>query len=568
MKWERAGRQPFELTAGSLLGYDMTPTDIVNISRPLSEMARLQPDTPAIIFPRKARTLTFQELDQDSNRMATGLVRIGIGRGMKTALLVPPSPELFALTFALFKVGAVPVFIDPGIGARNMKGCLAEAEPEAFIGIPKAHLARRLLGWGRSSIRITVVVGGGAFWGGVPLTQVCSQEIGDLPFAPADTLRSDPAAVLFTSGSTGPPKGAVYSHGTFAAQIDALRELYDIRPGEIDLPTFPLFALFAPALGMTALLPQMDFTRPGSVDPRQIIGPAGQYSATTMFGSPALLNRVGRYAAPRNITLPHLKRVISAGAPVSAAVLERFSALLPPDAEIFTPYGATEALPVSSIGSREVLSETGAMTGEGHGVCVGRPVASISLAIIPVSDAPIAEWNDDLALPTWEVGEIAVRGPQVSSSYLNRPEATRLAKIPDPAGGVWHRMGDVGYRDNSGRIWFCGRKAHRVQTSQGALYTIPVEGVFNTHPAVFRTALVGLGLKGSQQPVLCVELETKTATPAQERIRRELLELGSRYPHTRNIRQILFHPAFPVDIRHNAKIFREKLAVWAQDKLS
>lgn len=546
----------------------MTSNDIVNISRPLTEMALLQPDTPAIIFPQRKCTLSYRELDQESNRIACGLGRIGIGRGMRTALLVPPSPELFALTFALFKIGAVPVFIDPGIGARYMKGCLAEAEPEAFIGSPKAHLARRLLGWGRVSIRLTVVVGGGALWGGVPLTEIRRQEIGNLPFFAAQTLHHDPAAILFTSGSTGPPKGAVYTHGTFTAQVDALRELYDIRPGEIDLPTFPLFALFAPALGMTALIPQMDFTRPGTVDPRQILGPAAHYSATTMFGSPALLNRVGRYAAAHSIRLTNLKRVISAGAPVPAAVLERFAAMLPADAEIFTPYGATEALPVSSIGSREVLAETGAMTGEGHGVCVGRPVKSISLAIIPISDDPIDVWSDDLPLPTGEVGEIAVRGPQVSSAYLNRPEGTRLAKIPAPAGGVWHRMGDVGYLDSSGRIWFCGRKAHRVVSAQGVLYTIPVEGIFNTHSKVFRTALVGLGQAGSQRPVLCVELENRSGKAELELIRRELLELGSRYPHTKDIREILFHPAFPVDIRHNAKIFREKLAVWAQEKLS
>jgi len=208
------------------------------------------------------------------------------------------------------------------------------------------------------------------------------------------------------------------------------------------------------------------------------------------------------------------------------------------------------------------------MTGEGHGVCVGRPVKSITLAIIAISDGPVDAWSDELTLPAWEVGEITVRGPQVSKEYLNRPEATRMAKIPDQSGGVWHRMGDVGYLDGSGRIWFCGRKTHRVQTLKGTIYTIPVEGVFNTHPKIFRTALVGLGLKGSQQPVLCVELETKATKPEQELIRRELLELGSRYPHTKQIREILFHPAFPVDIRHNAKIFREKLAVWAQGELS
>jgi len=541
----------------------MAATEIVNISRPLTEMARQQPDTPAIIFPQEKRSLTFRELDRDSDRIADGLGRIGIDRGTRVALLVPPSPELFAVTFALFKAGSVPVFIDPGIGLRNMKRCLAEAEPEAFIGVPKAHAARRLLGWGRASIRSSVVVGGGSFWGGVPLDELRRSAL-PAPFVAAKTGRDDVAAILFTSGSTGAPKGAVYTHGTFAAQVEALREIYGFRPGEIDLPTFPLFALFAPALGMTALIPRMDFTRPGAVDPERILGPAIEYGATTMFGSPALLNRIGRFGESHGKRFPHIKRVISAGAPVAAAVLKRFAAMLPDDAEIFTPYGATEALPVSSIGSREVLAETGAMAGHGHGVCVGRPVDSISLAIIPISDAPIAAWSDALALAPLEVGEIAVRGPQVSRAYLNRPDATTLAKIPDADGGVWHRMGDVGYLDKSGRIWFCGRKSHRVVTARETLFTIPVEGVFNTHQAVFRTALVGVGRQGSQQPVLCVELEKKACKRQQEQIRAELLELGSLYPHTRNIRTILFHPAFPVDIRHNAKIFREKLAAWAE----
>jgi len=545
----------------------MNANDIVNIATPLTEMARRQPETPAIIFPQEGRTMTFRELDQESSRIARGLKRLGIRRGVKTALLVPPSPELFAITFALFKAGAVPVFIDPGIGAKNMKGCLNEAEPEAFIGVPKAHLARKLLGWGRGHVRILVTVGGGRFWGGATMKEVLSSEIGDLPFTMEETRRSETAAILFTSGSTGPPKGAVYSHGTFAAQVAALKEMYDIQPGEIDLPTFPLFALFAPALGMTALIPRMDFTRPGTVDPKRILGPAAEYSATTMFGSPALLNRVGRYGVEQNVRLPDLKRVISAGAPVPASVLERFAALLPEDAEIFTPYGATEALPVCSIGSREILGETGTMTGEGRGVCIGRPVDSICLAIIPISDEPITEWQEDMELPPWEVGEIAVWGPQVSVSYLNRPEANRLAKIPTPEGDVWHRMGDVGYRDGEGRVWFCGRKAHRVVCSKQTLYTIPVEGVFNTHPDVFRTALVGLGRRGSQRPVLCVELEKKGSKGRQEQIRSELLQLGSHYPHTKGVMDILFHPAFPVDIRHNAKIFREKLAVWAEGKI-
>lgn len=544
----------------------MNSEEFMNISRPLVEMAKLHPENPAIIFPEKGVTLTFRELDSWSDRLAAGFEKAGICRGVRTALLVPPSPELFAITFALFKAGSVPVFIDPGIGALNMKGCLAEASPSAFIGIPKAHAARRLLGWGRKTLKIFITVGGSRFWGGTPLEEV-ERSFSGITYAAADTRSDETAAILFTSGSTGPPKGVVYTHGNFSAQIKALKDIYDIRPGEIDLPTFPLFALFAPALGMTALIPEMDFTRPGMVDPVKIIETAKRYKATTMFGSPALLNRVGRYGEEQGTTLPEMKRVISAGAPVPAATLERFSQLLPENAEIFTPYGATEALPVCSIGSREILAETSQATGEGRGICVGKPVDGLSLAIIRISDEPVDQWSEDLRVPDGAIGEIVVRGPQVTSAYFSRPEATKLAKITDPGGGFWHRMGDLGYLDGSGRVWFCGRKSHRLATIDGPLYTIPVEGIFNTHPEVFRTALVGVGKPGRQRPVICVELEKGVSGSWKELIKKELLEIGAANPLTAGITDILYHPAFPVDIRHNAKIFREKLAVWAAGRV-
>lgn len=545
----------------------MNPQRFINIAAHLPEMARLQPDTTAIIFPKGNIRLSFSELNALSDRIAHGLVRNGIGRGVRSVLMVPPGPDLFALTFALFKTGAIPVLIDPGLGIKNLKACLAEAEPQAFIGVPKAHVARVLFGWGKSTLKTHVTVGRRLFWGGTTLDSLLRHDEENISFSAAPTDRDDTAAILFTSGSTGPPKGAVYSHGNFAAQVEALRAVYGIRPGEIDLPTFPLFALFAPALGMTAVIPEMDFTRPGSVDPEKIISAITTHGVTTMFGSPALINRVGRYGAEQGIKLPTLKRVISAGAPVPAAVLERFTRMLPPDGEIFTPYGATEALPVCSIGSNEILGETRAITDAGGGVCIGRPVPGIRLEVIEISDEAIPLWKDSLRVPPGRIGEIVVQGEQVTRGYHNRPEANRLSKIADPAGGFLHRMGDLGGFDDKGRLWFCGRKSHRVETQDGPLFTIPVEGVFNTHPAVFRTALVGVGTAGSQRPVLCVELE-KGIGADQEQIRKELLDLARAHVHTLGIDTFLFHPAFPVDIRHNAKIFREKLAIWAKGKLS
>jgi acyl-CoA synthetase (AMP-forming)/AMP-acid ligase II len=539
-------------------------------------MARREPDTPAVICPA-GRELsgqpsysqwTFRQLDEQSSGLARGLDRIGVRRGVRTVLMVKPSLEFFALTFALFKIGAVPVLVDPGMGIRNLGRCLAEAEPEAFIGIPKAHAARLVLGWARRSLRILVTVGRRWFWRGHTLRELSSAGQGQESYPVAPTAPDEMAGILFTSGATGPPKGASYTHGNFAAQVEVLRRTYAIQPGEIDLCTFPLFALFAPALGMTAVIPDMDATRPGQVEPRNIIEPIERFGVTNLFGSPALLHRVVAAPWTKDRKLPSLRRVISAGAPVPADVIERFTQMLAPAARLHTPYGATEALPVTSIGNDEILGETRRRTAAGGGVCVGRPVEGMRVAIIPIRDEAIPTWSDDLPLKPGELGEIAVQGPVVTREYFHRPEATALAKIADPArNSFWHRMGDVGYFDAKGRLWFCGRKAHRVITATGTLYTIPCEAVFNAHPQVFRTALVGVGPAGSARPVLCVELRPEHRNADRETLRGELLALGQTLPHTRAIQTFLFHPAFPVDIRHNSKIFREKLALWAAKQL-
>jgi acyl-CoA synthetase (AMP-forming)/AMP-acid ligase II len=388
-----------------------------------------------------------------------------------------------------------------------------------------------------------------------------------------DVARDEPAAILFTSGSTGIAKGAVYTHGNFAAQVESLKATYGIEPGEIDLCTFPLFALFGPALGMTAVIPDMNASRPATLDPRKAIAQIRQFGVTNLFGSPAVIRRLAEWCEQPLPTLT-LRRVISAGAPADVRVIERFARLLPDSAELFTPYGATEALPVANIGSREILGETRQLTEQGKGVCVGRPVAGMEVRVIRIADEPIPEWDDSLELPPGEVGEFVVRGPVVTERYHNRSDATKLAKIRDPkTSEVLHRMGDVGYIDDRGRLWFCGRKSHRVVTPQGTLYTDMVEPVFNTAPGVLRTALVGLRRAGATYPVLCVELDRTTefgdslfraaGNPLSPLIAFPLCEAGRHHPHTRQITTFLLHEGFPVDVRHNSKIFREELARWA-----
>lgn len=536
-----------------------------NIASYLELRAAANPRGRAVVAWERGnwRHLTFRELHEESDALARGLARLGIGRGTRVILMVPPSLDFFALVFALFKLGAVLVLIDPGIGRRSLLRCLEEVRAEAFIGVPAAHLARAFFPSPFRTVRIHVTVGPKLLWGGPSLASL--RDPG--PFEMAETSPDELAAILFTSGATGVPKGAMYTHGIFDAQVRLLQGTYGIEPGEVDLSTFPPFALFAPALGITSVIPDMDARHPAKADPVKLAHAIFTQGCTSMFGSPALLDNLSRWAEKQSVTFSSLRRVLSAGAPVRFDILERMSRCIPKDAQVFTPFGATEALPVASIGSDEVLSETQARTRSGAGICVGRPVEGVTVRIVRLTDEPIEEWSEDLVLPDGEIGEITVKGPVVTRAYWAREDQTRLAKIRE-GDEVVHRMGDVGYFDEKGRLWMCGRKAQRVRAAEGPIFPVPVEQIFNQHPAVRRTALVGVGEPGAQIPVLVVEPE------ADARIRpdvlvAELLALGEKFETSREVRHILVHPKpFPVDVRHNAKIHREVLASWAAKRLS
>ena len=548
-------------------------TDTCNIAAILPRMAAERGEQIAMRCPggRGAdgfaaydQTLSYRELEDRSNAIAAGLRAYGVERGMRTVLMVRPSPEFFLLMFALFKLGAVPVLVDPGIARSALKQCLDEAEPQAFIGIPLAHVARLVLGWARSATR-HVTVGRRWGWGGCSLAQVERAGAGAGPQL-ADTAPDEMAALLFTSGSTGVPKGVSYRHRHFVAQIELLRNAFGMQAGGVDLPTFPPFALFDPALGLTSIIPDMDPTRPAKADPRKLVNAIERFGATQLFGSPALVDVLSRHGAK----LPTVRRVTSAGAPVPPDVVARMRALLPEDAQLWTPYGATECLPVAVIEGRE-LQSTREATEHGAGTCVGRPVAPNEVRIIAISDEPIAEWRDSLLSVPGVVGEITVAGPSATDEYFRRPQATALAKIretgADASQRIVHRMGDLGYFDGEGRLWFCGRKSHRVRTPRGELYTEQVEPVFNVQADVRRTALVGVGAPGSQRAVLCIELKPGTPAAKRQQVLNELRRIGAAFEHTADIDTFLFHPKFPVDIRHNAKIGREQLAQWAAKEL-
>jgi len=541
-----------------------------NISLGLQQMAEISPHKRAVVYPdgrdKNNRVLysqiTFSQLDTLSDSLAFGLESIGITRGTRTILMITPGMDFFITMFAMFKVGAVPVVVDPGMGIDRMLQCLEQGRPKAFIGIEKAHLLRTLKPKYFKTVKFWVTVGKRWCWGGHTLSELMS---GREEFQKAHTTWDETAAIVFTTGSTGPAKGVVYTHGNFDAQIRQIQDHFKIEPDEIDLPTFPLFALFDPVLGMTAVIPDMDPTKPATVNPVKIIEAIENHGVTNMFASPALLNRVGKYGKENKIKLPSLRRVVSAGAPVSPANIEQFSTMLSKGTQIHTPYGATEAVPIISIGSHEILSETKRLSEQGFGMCIGRPIGNTTIKLIHINDHPITQMRDSLVVPENQVGEITVQADLVTQQYFNNRESDLLAKIPDANGTFWHRMGDLGWLDSKGRIWFCGRKNHRVDTAKQTLFTIPVEAIFNNHEKVFRSALTGVGPKINQIPVIFIEPTTKIAD--EPVFIQELLALGKSNPLTESIVHIFIEKAFPVDIRHNLKIFREKLAIKAKNKL-
>lgn len=548
-------------------------TELVNIAEALTRQARAQPDSVALVVPTRRvdgrwqdRRYTYRQLDDLSDRLAAGLQAQGYEPGTRVAFMVPPSLEFFALFFALFKAGLVPVLIDPGIGMKPLKACLAEARPRVFIGVARAQWARLLLGWGRESIRSTITIGPRPFALGRKYKDLLSGNATDFrpPGFEGDEAADRPAAILFTSGSTGIPKGVVYRHRNFVAQVRLMRETFGMSPGEVDLPTFPPFALFDPALGMTTVIPKMDFTRPAKADPDMLVSMIEQYGVTNLFGSPALMNTLSRHLEANRIKLPTLKRALSAGAPVPPKVVERVLGALNPTADLHTPYGATEVLPVATVAGRELLDGLADAHREGRGICVGRPLAVNTVRIIKITDRPIEKLADSARVDRGEIGEICVCGPTVTEAYWQRDAQTRLAKMADPDGAVWHRMGDLGWIDDDGRLWYCGRKSERVITADGTLYTECIEGRVNAVHGVFRSALVGVGEPGRQIPVVIVEPEPTVKPGPVIASVHDQLEM---HAETAMIRDVLMRQDLPTDIRHNAKIRRAQLAEWAARRL-
>ncbi|MCK6448642.1 MAG: AMP-binding protein [Planctomycetes bacterium] len=505
---------------------------------------------------------TWRELRDRARRFARVLADRGVRRGDRALVLAPPSRDWWCTIHGLWYLGAAPVLIDPGMPRASFLAACKRIAPRVFVGSSKAQLARYVH---RSSFRTVELSFGLEAFAGIDVARHAERAT---PFDDRADLRDDElAAVLFTSGATGPAKGAEYTHPNFAAQVAALRELYGIRPGDVDLACFPLFALFAAALGIESVLPELDFTRPAACDPARIARALELTGATQSFGSPAIWSRVVAWAEEAHVRFPKLARLMIAGAPVPPRLVLRAKQLLP-HGEVHTPYGATEALPVSNASGAD-LERLRAKAEGGSGAYLGKVAPEIELALIRITDEPLLTWSDALRVKPGEPGEICVRGPVVTRAYAFEAEATARAKIYE-RDHVWHRMGDLGRLDDAGELWLLGRKSHRVTTPKGLVFPVPIESVFDLHEYVDQSALVGVGEPGAQRPILVV-VPKRERFPSDRRLQHKLAmdiqRTGMWFPCCNVVEAVLFKDSLPVDPRHNAKIDRTALAAWAEREL-
>lgn len=544
------------------LGWTRVPSEPANVAHLLRRNAQERPGaialkTPVSVGPSGEvahHTLTFAELDRRTDAAARLLRAAGIGPGTRVLLALKPGEQLIVGLYALLKAGAAPIAIDPGMGRRAALACVERTRPDALVGTRRAcwisHLPLRAL----RTLRTRINVEGGDW------TRSLAAADSLLPGRIHEAGADDLAAILFTSGSTGAPKGVRYTHGMLGAQVGMIRAAYGLGPGDVDFPLLPAFSLFNPALGTTTVTPLADPAKPASADPGPLLEALRREGVTSSFGSPTLWDLLARAAESRDLRLPSLRLILTAGAPVPPGLLARLRRIAP-NAAIHTPYGATECLPVSTIEATEVLGETAEATRAGRGTCVGKPVPGVEIRVIRPIDGPLDRLESAVDCARGEVGEVLATGPTVTREYDGLPEATRAAKTTDAAGRTWHRMGDLGSLDARGRLWFHGRRAELLRTAAGDLTTESVEPAFADHPAARRCALVGIGPAGRQVPVLVVEPRLFPERRIEaENLAAELRAHAGGNPLSLRVRAVVFQRALPVDRRHNAKVHRLSLA--------
>lgn len=545
----------------------------MNITQVIHENAQRLPHKKAVIAPTgydacgriSYAHYTFEQFVQNSRALSAQLSTLGIKAGTRVLLFVKPSLEFPLLVFSLFNLGAVPVLMDPGVGRKNLLEAIAKVQPEILIGEPIVHVLRRIFRRSFASVRTAITTRRPSIFTSPKSLQSMLLKGKSAEGFHYEELAPDAlAAIVYTSGATGIPKGVMYTHRMFYQQVHLLKQMLPQSENDVDLSCFPLFSLFAIAMGMTSVIPWLDATKPASADPSILLQHIRDQGATLASGSPAIWQRVADYCTTHNINIPSLHGIMMFGAPVSVRLHEMYKNILP-NGTTYTPYGATESLPVSWISGQNILRDHAHKTLVGAGTCIGTIVAETDVRIIESSPGPLDSWENVRELPAYTVGEIIVRGEQVTQNYFANAEETAKAKIKD-AEHIWHRIGDLGYKDDAGLLWFCGRKAHHVTTTQGVFYSVNCEAIFNRHPEVKRSALIS---HAEGKVAVVIEREDARENLSAEhlqRLRNDLLTLAKAFPHTESIDTFFLHKKFPVDCRHNIKIDRTFLGRYFASK--
>jgi olefin beta-lactone synthetase len=508
--------------------------------------ARAGDDAVAIADLAGGEEVTFADLVRRVDRIRAHLQARGVRPGDRLAILIPPGVDLIAVVYACWREGAVTVIADRGLGLRGLGAAVRSARVRHVVGVGKALTAARTLRWAPGATMIAVdELGRGA----PPLLDR------------ADPAPDDPAAVLFTSGATGPAKGVCYTHGQLAAQRDALAATYRITPDDAFAAAFAPFALYGPALGIATALPDMDVTAPATLRAEALGRACAAVGAALVFASPTALANVVATAPDADPAalraLAGLRLVLSAGAPVPITVL-REMAVLAPAAELHTPYGMTEVLPVADLDlvTRERV-------GAGRGVCVGAAVPGCTVAVVPIAGpGDPAGPTPDALCATGETGEVIIAAPWMSQGYDRLWHTESLARGHTPAAlgdRRWHRSGDLGHLDPDGNLWIEGRVVHLITTVDGPVTPVPLEIAAETVTGVRRAAAVGVGPPGVQQVVIVLETGTDGEAPAELR-RLVRAATAGLLPDGRQVAAVWTVGSLPVDIRHNAKIDRAEVA--------
>ncbi len=548
-----------------------------NIARKLPELAELHPHRVAVTCARGGKpqshgtflydSLTFKELEERSRLYAWKIKEMGLKRGDRVLIFIRPSLDFSAVTFAVFRLGLVPVFIDPGMGRKSLLNAVSHIRPVALIAEPEVHFIRVVFSKAFKTVKHFVTTKG-ITWGRMQSLKKWRHSQVGKPHEPLmeEVKASDTAAILFTSGGTGIPKGVRYTHGIFNAQVEKLKEMFNLGPSEVDLPGFPLFSLFTITMGMKSAIPAMNPSKPAQCNPEWLVQNIYDHQATFVAGSPAIWKRVADYCKKERITLPSVKYVVMFGAPVPLSLHEDFREILP-HGDTYTPYGATECLPVANISGTEVLNSFKERMVAGQGTCVGRSAPETTIKIAPITEDILAREADVSWVEPGQLGEICVLSQMVTPEYVDMKEKTAEAKISTGNSNLplWHRMGDLGYIDSEGLLWFCGRKSHRVTIDDKTLPSIPQEGPFLSHPLINKCAFVGPTINGVVLPSLVIEPKRKLTSKEKEGLTKEILEGTSAQKNEPPFKRVYFHSQFPVDVRHNIKIDRLKLKTMIEE---